>query len=959
MRTSKYIIEHFLIKDGLVLNDYDTKLNDSQSPAVKLSTAMKVLNIDEMQFEKIPFIADKQSYLHYKYHLVFFEICIANYDDKYWIQLDKFRRLAKQSYLIIQNSPLITKHKDLYSKFSQGLSHIHQKREQYETSQSNESTMEDLLTSTINVGPKKGGVMPGFMAEHLSDIVEWCVSFCENNEEKLITFIDTYQGNIEIIREKFKDEFNQYMYKFNFKTNDITLPYASGQTNVYLDPEDVQRTSNVQKSYQWGELAGNITTAVYVYAKNTTAIEVNKEAICETLSNDNASMYMRVQKQKLFRTTYSNDALKIMAQAKWEKGSEQFGDKHSKPLQGGNDDTNNYRARMLVMPREGITSLTDTSILNAPALLIPLLITGDYDKIGSQGQNLLITLHSCNKKTGEKTWEIIGIDFGHSFRNENPMVENNLILADGRFSQTTFNPFKNYSALTDGSVSEKMRGVLKIAKARGSIKLSNNVINSYGPEFSKSIQDIPSGEGAVICKNYADTIKTLSELNYDYEEECNELIKTIHQLNNRMQNNMDKGLKIFKDNLPHPANIIDLADHLNKRCATLLNKTTLRSRNKKHGLNYLVIDINYRKTWKIEFNRDNHQYTLSCPYTSSELKIIIPGLNKIKSSNSAFERIDGKLCLSFHKIHANEICDIFHELQLQREYFGKDFIAVQTGKIELRLQDLIKAPWFLEENIEMDLMLNPGNKKQYRIILHVTDGKKLAKNLAQLIGNEFNQPLKDNSLIWDFDSDAMSLLSMIDHLQTIQDKYELILEAKRKPIIEIKPVMIEPIPVINIEPPKDEQIIINEIPLTDNIIALENFPLPENTEVKNCLTESFIFVTHDCLTSFKLALNELVKLHESEIQSESYLYKIGKNLKTFIWVTPDDSPLSFIPKFKEYTSTMEPTNTEEIIKLLEKLQASQNENILIQQALDHGYQVLNQVQAILTNQMVTHATSPI
>lgn len=979
MRTPKYIIEHFLIENGYLLNDCELKLNSS-SESVKLSTAMKLLNIKEIQFEKIPFIADKLAHLDYKYYLVFFEIHYTNYSDSYWLNLEKFRKLAKQALTIIMNSKLITEHKDKYSKFAQGLSHIHQKSEHYEsTSQPSESfSMDDLLASTLNVGPKKGGVEPGFMAEHRSDIVEWAVNLCEGDEEKLITFIDKYNGDFELIREEYRNNaLIEYMYKFDYQTKDKKLPDTPGETKVYLTAEDVQRTSNVQKTYNnWGKFAGEAITAIYVYSKESTAFQINKEAIQETLSNDIASMFMLVQKQKIFRTTYSNGAFKIMARAAMIKKAEQLGDKNSRPLQGGDDDTNNYRGRTLIMARNGITSLTDTSIINAPALLAPLLVTGDYDKIGSQGQNLLITLNSINKKTGEKTWNIVGIDFGHTFRGENPLLEKKLILSDGRFRQPTFNhPFKNFSALTDGSVSNKMQGVFTIAKARGGIKISDAVVESYGSQFAECIKQIPTGEGAVVCDNYIDTADTLSELNYDNQYECGMISDAINQYKKCMHSNMDKMLAVFKDNLQYPAKIIDLADHLNKRCATLQNKATLRSHNGKHGLNHLVIAENYLKTWTIKFNIENNQYTLSCPFTNTELNTIKPGFQKNRSANMSLQFIDDKLCLSFHKIHLDEICELFDETQLQHEYYNKDFESIQTGKIELRLQDLVKAPWFKEKNIEMDLSLNPVNKKQYRITLHVTENKTLSETLSQLIAKQFNLPLKNNALILDFDSDAQALLQIIHDLEAIQNNYELELELKKK--IQIKPVIeIKPIPIIEVQPEleinseyiddKECKIISNN---QNNIIYEEQLiihdPIPLTIEEQNdsviiditqttpsILTDSFIMVgTNDNpLTLFKSALLALIELHENDCNNSYSLYTIGKNVLSYLWTPSITSTQTFIPLLKKYIQNMEPNNTEEIIKTLLILQESvkemknrpEKEMETINLALECGYQVLNE-----------------
>ena len=141
-----------------------------------------------------------------------------------------------------------------------------------------------------------------------------------------------------------------------------------------------------------------------------------------------------------------------------------------------------------------------------------------------------------------------------------------------------------------------------------------------------------------------------------------------------------------------PAKAVDLADTFNKYCAAALGKTTLRSQNGEHGLNHIAIHTDYAKTWDIT-SVDNH-YTMTCPFSEEQLNEVQEIFKNKKSFNMSVKNENGRLTVKFHKIHLEEIADLYNETDIKIQYHNKDHEIIEAGYAEIRLQQLIKAPWF-------------------------------------------------------------------------------------------------------------------------------------------------------------------------------------------------------------------------------------------------------------------------
>jgi hypothetical protein len=797
MRTLKYILEYFTTNTIDYYSDIFT--SDRYTQEEKLSAAMKVLDIDKGDFENIPFYNDKKFYLDYKYYLAYFETYPSLVADSYELLcLGQIRTLSELAASVIRESSLMTKHKDVYSKFAQGLSSLYQRSGLVNQLDDQNDKSTDFSGSVLMVGEKPGGIEPGFMGVHHDDFINLLVIYFEDNAKAIIEFINKYNGAINSMINlalKYKERSHEIpsvdievfsflneslskcMYKLDYRTDAVKRPSLAGQTPVYLTKDDVLRTATVTKYYsRYGRFIGDGIANFYVNAKNSTALNINSEAILETLSNDFASFFMQVQQQKLFKTTYKNGALKFMAQAAWVKNSEQFGHKENRKLVGGGkDDINNYRGINLVMPRRNITSVTDDSIINLPRYLIPLLFTGDYDKIGSQGQNVIARLLSIDERTGKKIMELVGIDFGHTLREENPFLTqdfrgNYLIKSDGRFTQPrglNAKSFKNFSALTDGSLSEKMQGVLILAKLQGRV-IHRDVINSYGKEFADYYVAIPVNGGSILCDNYIAALKKLKIEEYENQKEYEYYIEKIEAFKLQMNRDMKTMVDIFEIYLNCSAQEIDLADNLSKLGACVRGETSLRSEDKQHGLKHLVMQQAHPKVWKVE--QVNNEYIYSCSYITkiNEIEQVLQAKN---NQHFRIERCGNNIRIKFLKTHLNEICELFSEEKIMQKYHPEDYVAIQAAYAEIELRNLLEAPWFLQQHISMELSQNSDNTSQYK--LRIKADKEANQRLIKMFEKQFVSNFVNNVMTLAFDGDSGQVKKMIQVLTKIEEAYDL------------------------------------------------------------------------------------------------------------------------------------------------------------------------------------------
>lgn len=766
----KATIEAFFTQPAII--EFKSWLSSQdKNPDVKLALALQILNIKSDKFHKIPFKRDQVEFLNYKYTLTHFELYPGKFNPEYQKQLLDLKDLFMDAKNIVKHYLANTKNLDKYSRFSQGLSTLFQRSGDYHSPEDN---AEDLNASVIHIGDKPGGIEPGFIAAHYQDLIRFLYKYFNNDEALIAACIEQFEGNIENIRKEFEENIPQfmpkYMYKLDYSTEETKLN-ESGKTPVFLTTEDVKRTSNLKKCYEFSPMFAEYMAApLYVYGKNSTAEKINKEAVLETLSNDLASIFMPVQTQKLFKTTYKNGDLKFMPYAEWMKGGKDFGST-KEPLAGGNNDDANYKVRPVMLPQQGIRFLSDDSLEHSARFLFPLLFTGDYDKVGSKGQNLMVIKSEPDFYTGATRSQIVGIDFGHSLREANRLIDSDLKI-DGRFSQPLFSPFKNFSALSDGSLREKMEGLFILARLKGET-IPDTIVQSYGEAFYQYYLKIESGTANILCENYMHAMRELQKSEprnrsiYDY------LVNSIQEFQAIMNDDLTRFMNKFKPWLEYEANLIDLLDNLTKYSAAVTYKaTTIRSTNGEVGLNHLVIKPDFTKTWTAKLDPVTNHYQLFCEFGPRSRQYLKQALMQRK--HPAFQ-----LSFSEQGIHCQfphsvlpDISALFSEMSLIQEFHPTDYAAIVHAKNEIRLQNLMAAPWFSSHHLILNLEANPVANGCYQVRIEFSE--KIHEKLLKLFEQNFSLSLDNLPQTLHFSQDL--LVSVCEKLENIQKTFDMQLQ---------------------------------------------------------------------------------------------------------------------------------------------------------------------------------------
>jgi hypothetical protein len=734
----------------------------------KLNIARTLLNIDEKKFAKLS-STEKQNFLNYKATLIHFELAQVKFptDPQDLEQIKKnqedtelIRKLAKESKALIESK--LSKQEDC-KKCTRGLSSLYMR------------SAAGLSDSVMPIGNINAGIEPKFKAAHHQDVVEYLLRTYKDDEDGLITFINRYEGDIKKIYELFDHKLAFYMYKPDY-FSDEQPQKEPGSTDVSLNYENVLLSGTVKKIFdKYGKTIGYFAAQAVKFAKDAKASKINTDAIIETLSTALASCFMEVPDSQLYLTEHKNKSLKFMIQARWLEDVEEFGSEEN-PLRGGgqDDETNNYRPRMLVKPRGEIISLTDNRISNLPRYLIPLILFGDPDKIGSRGQNLLIQLLGQDKDSGQKIYQLIGIDFGHTLQEKNnPVLET--LLPDGRFTQPN-GSFKNLSALTDGSLKQKMEGVLILAKLlHGEKGVDSTIINSYGSDFAKYWNSLPSGEdkkgeAEKICDSYLQAFRDLKENDEENAAEYDIYINAIENFKKRLLVDLTKILKKFESYLKCEAKLIELVDILNLHCAGKLKKTSLCSNDGTHALEHVRIHPDYKATWAIK--KEGDVYILSCRFSPDNLKKIKSHLAKFLPKQGVTFQYKGKeLLISFKKDQLQPILNQLKKTSIEKRYHSAQYLAKKEAKAEIALQNIIQSPWFTQNMTKIDFNFHPRNSdnpyEHYRICFASSNA-----TIERLIKQEFGILTENKQLIVDFGCDIDSIHNMKVRIERIHQEYQ-------------------------------------------------------------------------------------------------------------------------------------------------------------------------------------------
>lgn len=289
----------------------------------------------------------------------------------------------------------------------------------------------------------------------------------------------------------------------------------------------------------------------------------NKGAFLESMSTALAAESgMQTQKQGVISGSYSvTKKQKLMTLTEYAEGFEDFSD----TILGGTLKDGNYivkteevevdgvKIKRPKREKDGFFYAEETKDIGEN--LVVALRQDDYDFFGSAGGN----------KGINKNGEFFGIDFGHAYMRKNKVIKT--LKDDFTFDQPGKNPLKNISALYDNPLSEKMKGILILAKLRGE-KIPEEVIESYEekyPGFKEKLNNIKKDQDYRVFDVY---LREATELeNRDISGSYTGLCKEIVKRRGRAVDADYSILKTFKDRMFLTAGQVDFVEAMEKLCS--------------------------------------------------------------------------------------------------------------------------------------------------------------------------------------------------------------------------------------------------------------------------------------------------------------------------------------------------------------------------------------------------------
>ncbi len=659
-------------------------LNHSQcNLKFRLDIAAGCLDID-LNYLQESILSEQHNHLCYKYAASFLVI----YTDVQSENKSLACQLAKDAYELLSENFFNSEH-NLNSKFSTGVINLFQQRNNY-----------DALSnkSLIVTGEKKAGIEPGFTALSSKDILLDLFEWCKADTEEIRRIIDLCSGDIEIIAhyldQNCRSKSSEYLVK-----SDYHLISSNGK--VSLKPEDVQRTSTVQACYKISNVVGELATDCAVWLKQGTAENKNISAVIEVFGANIASIFMQVPDYYLKPTYYigPNKIPKLLIQSRILSGAQDLGFTPPTPIFGENcingRSGNYYRARV-VDPIGSLESVTDCRVKYEGFFLSLLL--GDYDKIGSKLQNMMVLKTNTNSRTGESQFKMVGIDFGHAFNPDKKEIP--ILYNDGRANNVHL-MVPNISALTDLPLSERIKEVFIIAKILGK-EINLKTVEHYSdPDFTQQLSKVSANEIEKVIYDYIRAFEILQEMqNCSYDR----LLRFLYNLIGTIRNDMELIYNAFESHLRLPPALVNLSQNLTKFTACYYGKASLRV-GKSHGLQHILItDNNFSLCWTIKHVPDKQIYRCVLKCTDTKLFNRLQNFSADKALRLSCK--GESIYLDFAKKDTKKVCAIFAESIIKKTFLNDDYLQITKANNFLKLHDLTQASWFNEQKLRLQFLFD-------------------------------------------------------------------------------------------------------------------------------------------------------------------------------------------------------------------------------------------------------------
>lgn len=660
------------------------QLFESQSDKnTALAEALEILGIDSNRLARIPHFL-RERFLRYRLLRTEFEFHPCHYTAIEKPLAQNLLNLSEPAYDVVLHSDLLQQKNANYSKHSQGLFDLHV-RSPYQSAGLTETELQQTI---FFVAPKNSGIEPGFKGMQLEDLVFYLAGKLPEKKKRL-DYIERFQADVKaifaqveqkrtrlktistqsedkVVRQKAANELQElaeqvpsYLIKLDYKKD--------GSKKVRPDKEGLARTEAVKNLREkWAPLADIVVNLSQVVA-GTSTVKVNANAVIEVLNNDYARIFgMRVQEQRILYSTYSDGKLKLMLKGKWLDGYSELGPLKGTEVQveGGGikaKKQGNYMVVNTPLSLGGIEYISDTGIENLAEYLPLLLVQGDYDAVGSKGQNKL-----------RSKSQLVGIDFGHGLRQENDIIKT----LDPSFAFES-KTYKNFSVFYDSSRRVIVQGLLIFAKLKG-VQLDGNILRAYGDDFYQRIQQIEKEADAKLFQDYENTFTQLRDAAPFYEQtEYQTIIKAISDAKTYANNARDALIARFKAYLTMPPALIDFIENLEKLHACIQRNATLRSENEAVLLQHIRLkDPAIRLKWTVKQITD--EIYLSLPDVAMITGFYEALRKHLSQQFIAINQNNGCITLKIDGSKIAEIAGSFNEAKIKQTYLAHDYYIQQV-----------------------------------------------------------------------------------------------------------------------------------------------------------------------------------------------------------------------------------------------------------------------------------------
>jgi hypothetical protein len=713
------------IKNGLASKDAN----------LALKSAFELLNIDPEQFAKIRSVTLRKQLLLYRYLNAEFKFSDPSYKEL----STQLIPLIEQAYHLILTSPCTTRCEDPDSPSSYGLTGLAYRSLHHHA---NAKTDVNLLDqSVLQVGKKEAGVQPGFKARLKEDLFLAIYKKYPTKNERL-KFYREQKHSLEQLYKIFEPTLPPRLFKNTHKEIDSSY-------RIVVEAEDVKRSGKVKRYYSKGKLFGMAAVKV-VQIKNAKPFDdVNCDSAMEVIANDIARLFMPVQNQTLLQGRYANGLMQLMLETVENKNARDLG-----PLAGDAANNQSYCVKPVLHPVDDkIKYLSDDSILHLAEYFAIMAIQGDYDGIGTNGQNKMRDGNS-----------IYGIDFGHAYQlSIIDLLENNFHFKHPKFV--------NYSVFYDAPRSDIVRGLIKVA-ALGKVKVDDNILRSYGEDFKQEVDKLYAlaGTDEDIFDNYIRKFKELeTELGKGDEPEairrenvkcCKKIIATLQTTRDRHVLDRNKLIAKFRHYLSLEAPAIDLQENIEKLC-TPNGKLSLRSPDSQVLLNHLRVEDTTTPApeWTLRTASLGQKYVLTSTFGTPALAA--QAMARIKEMAEPLLYVlqqEGKtLSMTFNKESLPVLNKLFHEDKIKEKYCADDYKLYLHYKAEAALKQQL-------ENLSQygaTAAFAPDDKNAFSLVIKASPNQKLdplfayffRKHLCKLAGtftyenNEFHVHLPADEIV--------------------------------------------------------------------------------------------------------------------------------------------------------------------------------------------------------------------